>query len=322
MATTSATRSTKRDRKRTNPDRAELKRRTREVLSREISFIPNPAFREMDEEGVWRRELAKAEPRNAAPCPAPTRFKMPAHLERLCETPLLSVDEERTLFRSMNYLKFRANALRSTLHENRPSVRKLDQIDALLEKAEAVRNEIVSANTRLIVSIVKNYADEKNPFDDVLSEGISSMMKAAEKFDYDRGFRFSTYATMVVRREIYRTIQRSHRTRIRFVTGQAETLEEQEQIGSVVSPSESQLQRVDDHVSKIMEHLDDREKLIVAARYGFIDLGVKATFLNLGNRLGISKERVRQLELRAIEKLRNVIGEMGIFNELRSAASQ
>jgi RNA polymerase primary sigma factor len=320
MTTTAAKAATKR--KNVNIDREALKRRTREVLSREVSFIPNSAFREMDDDDVWRKELATTEPRIAAPSPTQSGFKMPAHLERLCQTPLLTAEEERRLFRSMNYLKYRANALRSTLKENRPSVRKLYQIDALLEKAEAIRNEIVSANTRLIVSIVKKFADEKNTFDDMLSEGIGSMMKAAEKFDYDRGFRFSTYATMVVRREIYRTIQRSHRNRTRFVTGQAEVLDEQETFSPLVSPSEAQLQKVDDHVSKIMEHLDDREKLIVSARYGFIDLGVKATFSNLGQRLGISKERVRQLELRAVEKLRNVIGEMGIFNELRSMASQ
>ena len=307
--------------KKTNPVREALKQRTRAVLSSEISFIPNPAFREMDEGGVWRKELASS-PRSVSPTPAQSRFKMPAHLERLCETPLLTSDEERRLFRSMNYLKYRANALRSTLKENRPSVRKLDQIDALLAKAEAVRNEIITANTRLIVSIVKKFADDKNSFDEMLSVGIGSMMQAAEKFDYDRGFRFSTYATMVVRREIYRFVQRSVRSRTRFVTGQSEVLEDQVDAPDVVPRSEAELRRVDDHVSKILEHLDEREKLIVSARYGFIDLGVKATFANLGLRLGISKERVRQLELRAVEKLRNVIGELGIFNELRSVASR
>lgn len=299
-----------------------LKRRTRDVLSKEISFIPNPAFREMDENGFWRKVLAKAQVRLTTSKPVQSRFKMPAHLERLCDTPLLTAAEERELFRNMNYLKYRANALRSTLKENRPSVRKLDQIDALVAKAEAIRNEIVTANTRLIVSIVKTVSDEKNPFDDMLSEGISSMMRAVEKFDYDRGFRFSTYATMVVRREIYRTIQRTHRDRSRFVTGQSEDLDAQENSGELDTQSELQLQEVDHHVAEILEHLDDREKFIVSARYGFIDLGTKATFSHLGRKLGVSKERVRQLELRAVEKLRHVIGELGIFNELRSVASR
>lgn len=315
-------RSTKKKSRPHDRERKALKQRTREVLSKEVSFIPNPAFREMDADGFWRRELARAEARATAGTPSQTRFKMPAHLERLCDTPLLSAEEERELFRSMNYLKHRANALRSTLKESRPSVRKLDQIDALLRKAEAIRNEIVSANTRLIVSIVKKFSDENNPFDDMLSEGISSLMNAVEKFDYDRGFRFSTYATMVVRRQIYRSMQRSHKNRTRFVTGQPEVLNEQENASGLTAATETQLQNVDEHLSNAMEHLDEREKLIVSARYGFIDLGMKATFSNLGRKLGISKERARQLELRAVEKIRVMIGELGIFNELRSIASQ
>lgn len=296
-----------------------LKQRTRDVLSTEVSFIPNPAFREMDTDGFWRKELARVQPRASSSRPSQARFQMPSHLERLCDAPLLTADEERDLFRRMNYLKYRANALRSTLKENRPSVRRLDQIDALLSKAEAIRNEIVSANTRLIVSIVKRFADEKNSFDDMLSEGLSSMMTAVEKFDYDRGFRFSTYATMVVRREVYRTIQRSHKRRARFVTGQTELLDDQAH-GHIEKHSESELQAVDRHVATIMERLDEREKLIVSARYGFIDLGMKATFSNLGRKLGISKERVRQLELRAVEKLRTAIGDLGAFGDLRSVA--
>lgn len=312
-------------RKRQNTDarqREALKQRTRVLLATEVSFISNPAFREMDAEGVWKRELDRTEVREATSNAPSGRLKMPAHLERICDTPLLSAEEEMDLFRSMNYLKFRANALRSSLNANRPSVRKLEQIEALLSRANAIRNEIVSANTRLIVSIVKKFSDEKNPFDDLLSEGISSLMKVVEKFDYDRGFRFSTYATMAVRREIYRLIQRSQRRRTRFVTGQPAVLEDQEATTEGCLQSEAQLAKVDGHVEKLFDHLDDREKFIVGARYGFVDLGTKATFSNLGRSLGISKERVRQLELRAVEKLRNTIGELGLFNELRSVVSR
>lgn len=301
--------------------RDELKQRTKDLLATEISFISNPAFREMDRDGVWRRELEQPLPRETALAPAPSRYKMRAHLERLCDTPLLSVEEERKLFRSMNYLKFRANALRSTLNTKRPSERKLKEIDALLAKATAIRNEIISANTRLVVSIVKKFADERNPFDDLLSEGISCLMKVVEKFDYDRGFRFSTYATMAVRREIYRLIERSHRNRTRFVTGQPEVLDDQLD-APLETQSEAEMAKVDEHVEQLFAHLDDREKFIVRARYGFEDLGVKATFANLGRKLGISKERVRQLELRAVDKLRNAIGELGLLHQLRSFSSR
>ena len=217
-------------------------------------------------------------------------------------------------------MKYRANRLRAALDASRPSKKRLQQFDETLHKADEIRNQIVAANTRLIVSIVNRFADEKNLFDDLLSDGLNSLIKAVEKFDYDRGFRFSTYATMVVRRELYRSMQRIQRSRARFVTGQAEVLDSQEREVDVAQPSESQLGDVDQHVAAIMEKLDEREKLIVSARYGFIDLGIKATFANIGKQLGISKERVRQLEIRALEKLRNATGELGLFNTLRSVA--
>ena len=69
-----------------------------------------------------------------------------------------------------------------------------------------------------------------------------------------------------------------------------------------------------------MQELDDRERLIIEARCGFIDLGVKATFANLGEKLGVCKERVRQLELRGMEKLRSAIAQLGFVGELRDLA--
>ena len=181
--------------------RQQLKSRTREVLAHEIGFIPNPRFREFDCNNLWRKELSEPdlEFETAA---LGGRLALSGHLQRMCSVPLLSHSEERDLFCRMNYLKYRANAIRSTLSERRPSERKLNEIEQLLAKAKALRTHIVHANTRLVVSIVKNFANEMNSFDDLLSEGISCIMKVADKFDFDRGFRFSTYATRAIRRAI------------------------------------------------------------------------------------------------------------------------
>ncbi len=123
------------------------------------------------------------------------------------------------MFCRMNYLKYRANLLRVTLNAQRPSEPKLLRIERLLREATRLRNEIVHANVRLVVSIVKQFADERNSFDDLLSEGINCLIKAVDKFDFDRGFRFSTYATRAVRREVFRLVQKQYRERVRFTTG-------------------------------------------------------------------------------------------------------
>ena len=288
--------------------RKALKARTRNVLSREIGFIPNPCFRELDADKQWRQELATTEMVDTRAQSG--HSNLPAHLERMCSCPLLTLNEERDLFCRMNYLKYRANAIRSTLNENRPSVRKLEEIGQLLAKANEIRNRIVHANTRLVVSIVKKFADQLNPFDDLLSEGIACLMNAVGKFDFNRGFRFSTYATMAVRREVFRSITRSHRNRTRFATGATDILDQQLNDQTPEERTESGLRKIDAGVSQMLSRLDDREQFIVKARYGFIDIGMKPTYSKLGEKLGISKERVRQLQLRAMNKLRDSIDDL------------
>lgn len=298
-----------------------LKSRTEAVLGNEIGFIPNSEFRTLEERKHWRRVLKPAKARDATIAKQPrSSARMQPQFETLCSAPLLKVEEERELFRDMNYLKYRANCLRSTLNASRPSVRKLDGIAAALSRADEIRNELIAANTRLIVSIAKKFANDANSFDDLLSDGLTSLMNAVEKFNYDRGFRFSTYATMVVRRALYRSMEKGQKTKTRFTTGHAETIDQEQHEYAVDSFSFNEVIRLNDQLAEMISRLDDRENLIVRARFGFEDLGVKATFANIGKRLGISKERVRQLEMRAMNKLRTMMLEDDESKALRSFA--
>ncbi len=301
--------------------RQHLKARTEEVLKNEVAFIPNTEFRELEESKHWRELLSTAKARDVLVTEQPkTKARMQPQFETLCSAPLLKAEEERDLFRDMNYLKYRANCLRSTLNANRPSVRKLDGIAAALQRADEIRNELVAANTRLVVSIAKKFANDANAFDDLLSDGLTSLMNAVEKFNYDRGFRFSTYATMVVRRALYRSMEKGQKTKTRFTTGHSETIDQEQHEYSVDEFSFNQVLHLNSQLEKMISRLDDRENLIVRARFGFEDLGVKATFANIGERLGISKERVRQLEMRAMNKLRDMMIEDDDAKALKSFA--
>ncbi len=288
--------------------RRELVRQTRAMLDKEISFIPNPSFVERSA-GELSRLTESPEP---AGKPSRVPAGMPAHLAQLCAAPLLTPTQEKALFCRMNYLKFRANAIRSTLDETRPNKRKLEEIKRLLGEADAVRNEILRANTRLVVSIVKSFADDHVSFDDLLSEGIDCAMKTIEKFDFDRGFRFSTYATMAIRREALRVVRRAHRDRTRFTTGAAVTLDQEHDADDEGSRAETEIMSLNAAITSLLENLDDREQFIVKARYGIVDIGDKPTFARLGARLGVSKERVRQLEMRALRKLYDLAMDYGL----------
>lgn len=292
--------------RRTKRAREELRSRTRRALSLELGFVPNSGFREMDLDGFWKDELRAAELESETDAVAfSIQSGIPAHLARMCGGKLLTAEEERDLFCRMNYLKFRANSIRSTLNVNRPSIRKLDQIDRLLQRSDQLRNRIVSANTRLVVSIVKRFADERNNFDELLSEGLNSLIRATDKFDFDRGFRFSTYATMAIRREVFRIVQRSQRDRTRFATGAFEVIGQQ--LARNTDRSEATMTHINRWLDRAMRGLDEREQYIVKARFGLIEFHKKPSFANLGEQLGVSKERVRQLEIRAMDKLRTCI---------------
>lgn len=278
----------------------------RELLAREIAFIGNPLFREMDQGVPYNGDGTESVDDSVPATITGISQRMPAHLERLCAAQLLSPEEERSLFCRMNYLKYRANALRSSLDEGRSSSKIVKQIQNLLREAESIRNRIIHANVRLVMSIVKQFADERNPFDDLFSEGLSCLIKAVDKFDFDRGFRFSTYATRAVRREVLRLVQRQHRDRGRYTSGAQELLSQQLAPGDLPEGVQMSWQQVDRSITSMLGQLDDREKFIVQARYGFDNLGEKPTFQYLGELMGISKERVRQLEQRALAKLREL----------------
>lgn len=285
-----------------------MQERTAELLTTEIAFIPNPCFQEMDLDEAWVDLLSQAE-RNApgsTDYSAPGQLRMPAHLERLCSAPLLSPEEERRVFCEMNYMRYRANSLRTQLSTDRPCVETVTQINRLLDAATSIRNRIIHANVRLVMSIVKQFADDRNRFDDLLSEGISCLIKAVDKFDFDRGFRFSTYATRAVRREVFRLVQRQHRDRGRYTTGTQELLSQELNRKTEPESVDMSWDHMDQSINTMLTVLDEREKFIVGARYGFDDIGDKPTFQRLGEILGVSKERVRQIEQRALGKLRDM----------------
>ena len=288
----------------TCPQRSrELRCATEAALMQEIAFIPNDEFASLNlpcsqDPRDYLVETPEVESR-------PT--KMAPHLERICNTPLLSAADERELFRAMNYFKYRANVVRAQLDADQPDEEKLTHFQDFVSAASELRNYIVQANTRLVMSIVKSFSDSETGFDDLLSEGIHCLMNSVEKFNYARGFRFSTYATSAVRRDLVRLVNRRHRDKTRFASGTGELISQR---GTEPEPSnrtESNLLAIDDAVNSVVARLDDREQMIIRARYGFDDFGAKPTFQRIGQSLGISKERVRQLELRALSKLRDLI---------------
>jgi len=276
--------------------------RARVWMQREVAFIDHPSFRQRDIESV-EEVLTFSATVEDLPLQAELPDKLPPYLRRLCEVPLLTAEDERCLFRRMNFLKFQANVLRTRLREGSVRPADLDEIERLVQGAEKIRNRIIRANMRLVMSIVKHYISDAMAFDDLLSEGAAALLRAAEKFDCSRGFRFSTYVTKVVRREVFRLVMAHKRQSDRYATGSWDFIGEQSEERGDEVDNEVDLSALRGDLTEFFANLDPREQAILRARFG-MDHDDKAPSLNdLGRRMGVSKERVRQLEMRAIRKL-------------------
>jgi RNA polymerase primary sigma factor len=237
------------------------------------------------------------------------------------ETFLLTVDQSRILtaegeqflFKRLNFLRFKANALQATLDSKKPSKKVLAEIERLLSEAEKTREQLTLANLRLVTSIVRRYCYSPEQFDDYLAEGQAILVNAIDKFDYSRGFRFSTYVTHAVQRRIF-LLNQQNRRRSQLISS-----EYSEQLGNVVSQpyvSEKEHLQIADAVDRLVASfdtvLDNREQYIVRARFG-LDGSKAKSLRQIGDEIGLSKERVRQLFNSCIQKLAGVAGPVDKF---------
>lgn len=273
----------------------------RELVQAEMEYIYSPEFRDPEAaDEILSAEQIADEPDASAW----TGRGLPAHLVRLCEANLLKPAEERNLFRRMNFAKYQADLLRRQIDPRRPRWQLLSLVQRLLAIAVADRNRIVRANLRLVISIAKGFVDAKQTFDDLLSEGVSPLLRAVEKFDYDRGFRFSTYATLAVRRTLSRQVTNARRDRSRYMQGEPLLLEQIPDEPAANPLDERQYQQRTKALTRMLGRLDSRERAIIRRRFGLESEGEVLTLQALAAELGICKERVRQIEQRALAKLR------------------
>jgi RNA polymerase primary sigma factor len=293
----------------------DLRERTELILQTEVDFIPNASFVQCDHESEDSILLASA-PFGDSDELVEYPGELPAHLARLCEARLLTAEEERDLFRAMNYSKYRVNVLRTQLDPARPDFELVEKAETFLRIANRIRDHIVQANMRLVMSIVRKYVTPQYSFDELLSDGIVTLIQAASKFDYDRGFRFSTYAYRSIARSAYRRIAARQKDTSRF-SGAIDDIETPDPERSVRRMCDtSSGGKLDGLFDRMLTRLDRRERFIVRRRYGLGRSRKMATFQSMANKLGVSKERVRQLENRAVGKLRTMAAEMGLADIL------
>ncbi len=282
------------------------------------------------------------------------------YLREMARVPLLSNDEEINLARKIEDGRAAKIALQNNGHYTADERACLEE---LYQAGTEARDHLIRANTRLVVSIAKKYIGRGVPFLDLIQEGNLGLMKAVEKFEYRRGYRFSTYATWWIRQTITRAIADQGRTirvpvhmsdRIRRLYRRAQEIEQER--GTRPSPEElaeemgleprkvqwmmrvswqplslehpvgedddSELSNFieDDHtptppdtayqgmlrdrIEEILTTLSPREVRILRMRFGLYN-GRSYTLEEVGQKFGLTRERIRQIEGQALRRLRH-----------------
>jgi len=274
--------------------------RARQLLKRPISYVDSEEFHEpANEAEILAESPRETMPRGSHKPPA----DLPPYLRALYTVPLLSHERERELFRRYNFLKYKADMLRREIDVNHIRTSQLKQIEALLLRANAVKNQIVRANLRLVVSIAKKHVGGAQTLFELISDGNVSLMRAVEKFDYARGFRFSTYSSWAIMRNFARSVPRERYQLDRFSTGNDEILDIAAGLRTY-DPNEVNLSELRESIEVVLAQLTPTERSIVIDHYGLADDGNTKTLEQLAGSLGLSKERVRQIEIAAFKKLR------------------
>jgi RNA polymerase primary sigma factor len=288
---------------------------------------------------------------------------LPLYLQEIGRVSLLTGPQEVTLAQAIesgNLAKERLDALQKSGDFDD------DEIAQLTEQIEAgakARRQLIESNLRLVVSVARRYMNRGLPLSDLIQEGNIGLLRAVEKFDYRRGFKFSTYATWWIRQAVTRAISDHART-IRIPVHMVETInklartmsqlqqelgreptfveiseameitpervreiasilpqpisletpvgdDQDAMLGDFVEDQNAQLLEeagaravLRDQMEVVLSSLSPRERKVLDLRYG-LESGRQHTLDEIGNELGVTRERIRQIEAKALRKLRH-----------------
>jgi len=281
------------------------------------------------------------------------------YLKEVSRVPLLTAEEEVELAQRIE----RGRIAREELARGNASQRRRLELRKLIEDGWAAREHLITANSRLVISVAKKYMGRGVPFLDLIQEGNIGLIRATKKFDYRRGHKFSTYATWWIRQAVTRAIADQGRT-IRVPVHMGDQInkllrvqhqltqrlgrepsveelanalevppkkvenmiqvarrplsletptddEEDSVLGDFIEDDEAAppddtatYNLLREHLSEVLNSLPPREVRILQLRYGLLD-GQAYTLEEVGRKMGVTRERVRQIEAQALSRLRH-----------------
>ncbi len=283
-------------------------RRARALAARKVEFIASDEFSKPDAAQTILTEPLDV--KDASPektnLPKLADGSLARYLQTVKAAPVLTRDRETNLFRRYNFLKFLACQSMSALRPAHVSAAQIRKIEKDLTEAEAIKKIIIEANLGLVVGIAgKHAAAGSANLLDLISEGNLSLVRAVEKFDYTRGFRFATYAAWAITKDYAH-----HLGQQPGKLDKSEAMENIQRNLRITGSSDfAAIERAHKSlIAVIKDNLDQREQYVIINHFGLMGTLVKKekkTLTQIGQELSLSKERVRQIELVALQKLRH-----------------
>jgi RNA polymerase primary sigma factor len=334
------------------------------LVSAGIPYIEDPGVggpteQELTEEDEGEDETEQGIPEENYLANIDTDDTIGLYLKEVGRVPLLTAVEEVELAQRIE----RGRLAREELARGNVTPRRRQELQMLIEDGWAAREHLITANSRLVISVAKKYMGRGVPFLDLIQEGNIGLIRAAKKFDYRRGHKFSTYATWWIRQAVTRAIADQGRTirvpvhmgdqinkllRIQHQLTQRlgrdpsveelavalevtpQKVENMIQVArrplSLETPTDDEEDSVlgdfiqddefpapDDtatynllreHLESVLDGLPPREVRILQLRYGLLD-GQAYTLEEVGRKMGVTRERVRQIEAQALSRLRH-----------------
>ena len=275
-------------------------------IPEKVDYVPHSSFDDAETEGsLFGKKAVRIPVQDWTHFPEAPDEAAPNRAARA----VLSGRDEATLFLRYNYARYRLHNLLEAQNKRHtlPRARKMLM---WFQRAQDLRSDLVRANMALVVAMAKRTRIPNVEFTELISEGNMALLRSVEKFDISRGFKLSTYACRAILKGFNRLATKTGRYRRRFCTEFDPDLER-----SDYDVYRHEMQR-DDSVHAVREilagnraDLTEVERTVVIERFAIGVQGKKKTLAQVGKMVGLTNERIRQIQNLALEKIRVVLDE-------------
>lgn len=303
-----------------------------QIMAREQDFIDSPAFYEDTAQSKIYVEAPDV-PKPDTSWYHPVMDDLSSSRNRTVKSAqqvILTGAEEKVLFHQFNYARYRVWKLQQEVWESptrQPSPEQASEILNWYRIADRIREQIAETNLALVLAMAKRTRMSEVDFADLVSEGNMALLRAVDKFDAGRGYKFSTYACRAILKAFSRQGMKLSKYRQRFPTDFDPKLER----SNFLETKRSTFERdAADEVKRIVldnkADLTDVERTVIEHRFGLEsgELEKPMTLEQVGQIIGVTKERVRQIQNKAMEKIRmqleaNFLGNKEIMEKFKQA---